>query len=222
MRGNASLLLRGFKFGMLLQLAVGPVCLFIFQTGSRQGYGAAATGVLGVTLVDAMFMGAAMLGVSTLLGRGRIRSILKWCSVIVVGLFGFSTVLSAFPMEMEMEMEMETEALPFLSLPKLDFDGSYGVYAFLLTASNPLTILFWAGVFGSKITEPGLDLSRSRLRWFALGALLATFGFLNLIALIGSLANAYIPPHLTGGLNLIVGLVLIAYALRMAITRHKP
>lgn len=214
MRGSASLLLRGFKFGMLLQLAVGPVCLFIFQTGSRQGYGAAATGVFGVTLVDAMFMGAAMLGVSTLLGRGRVRSILKWCSAIVVGLFGVSTVLSAFP--------METEALPFLSLPKLDFDGSYGVYAFLLTASNPLTILFWAGVFGSKITEPGLDLNRSQLGWFALGALLATFGFLNLIALIGSLANAYIPPLLTGGLNLIVGLVLIAYALRMAITQRKP
>ncbi|MGG3453964.1 LysE family transporter [Paenibacillus rhizolycopersici] len=213
MRGSTSLVLRGFKFGMLLQLAVGPVCLFIFQTGSQHGYGAAATGVLGVTLVDAMFMGAALLGVSTLLDREGVRSMLNGCSAVVVGLFGVITMLSTIPMEMEVPL--------LLSPPWLGLDGNYGVYAILLTASNPLTILFWAGVFGSKIAEPGLDLSGSQLIWFAMGALLATFGFLNLIAWIGSLANAYIPPLMTTGLNLLVGLVLIAYALRIVKARHK-
>lgn len=30
--------LKGFKFGMLLQLAIGPICLFIFQTSITKGF----------------------------------------------------------------------------------------------------------------------------------------------------------------------------------------
>lgn len=207
MKRSVRPLLHGFRFGMLLQLAVGPVCLFIFQTGSRLGYPAAAAGVLGVTLVDALYMAAAVLGLSSLLGRGRVQSLLKGFSAIVVGLFGLSTLLSAF----------QVEILPDFRLPEHEIGGSYGGFtAILLTASNPLTILFWAGVFGSKINEPGFSLTRIQLRWFAFGALLATFIFLNVIAWIGSLANAFIAPQVLVVLNVIVGFALMFYAVRIA------
>lgn len=40
------MLIKGFKFGMLLQLAVGPICLFIFQLASVNGFLIAERGVL--------------------------------------------------------------------------------------------------------------------------------------------------------------------------------
>ena len=53
---------KGLRFGLLLQLAVGPVCLFIFSSATRYGTLAALAAVLGGALVDAAEM--ALLAVS--------------------------------------------------------------------------------------------------------------------------------------------------------------
>jgi len=39
-------LVKGFRFGMLLQFAVGPVAHFIFQTALMSGFMTASTGVI--------------------------------------------------------------------------------------------------------------------------------------------------------------------------------
>lgn len=203
------MLIRGFRFGMLLQLAVGPVCLYLFQTGALHGFWAAEAGVLGVTLVDGLYILAAMFGISSLLNRKRIRPMLHGFGVAVLGLFGVSAILGAFQIAL----------LPSLSLSAWSGGENAWAYATLLTASNPLTILFWAGVFTSKISEAGVR--RIDLPRFALGALLATFAFLSLIALLGSLVNAYLPPRLSQVLNVLVGLVLLVFALRMGVKGRK-
>lgn len=46
------MLFRGLCFGMLLQLAIGPVCLFVFGTAVDQGFTAAFAAVLGTALTD--------------------------------------------------------------------------------------------------------------------------------------------------------------------------
>ena len=46
-------------------------------------------------------------------------------------------------------------------------DGEGGAQAFLLIASNPLTVIFWSGVFAAQTAERHYD--KSQLRWFGLG-----------------------------------------------------
>ena len=43
---------RGFKFGMILQIAIGPICIFIFQTACKYGFFMGEMGVLAAVLVD--------------------------------------------------------------------------------------------------------------------------------------------------------------------------
>ncbi|MCI6458110.1 MAG: hypothetical protein PUJ51_12715 [Clostridiales bacterium] len=43
---------RGFKFGMILQIAIGPICIFIFQTACKYGFFMGEMGVLDAVLVD--------------------------------------------------------------------------------------------------------------------------------------------------------------------------
>jgi len=50
------MLIKGFRFGMILQIAVGPLCLFIFQTAVTSGFFTAMIGVMGVALVDALYI----------------------------------------------------------------------------------------------------------------------------------------------------------------------
>lgn len=61
------MIIKGFKFGMLLQIAVGPICLFVFQTAAAHGFTSAMSGVIGVTLIDALYILAAICGLGTLI-----------------------------------------------------------------------------------------------------------------------------------------------------------
>ena len=63
------MILKGFKFGMLLQFAVGPVCIFILQMASLRGFYMAEIGVLGVVLIDGIFIICAILGISSIIDK---------------------------------------------------------------------------------------------------------------------------------------------------------
>ena len=43
---------KGFRFGLILQAAVGPVSVFIFQTAASFGIVSAEAAVMGVTIAD--------------------------------------------------------------------------------------------------------------------------------------------------------------------------
>ena len=47
--------IRGLRLGIILQLSIGPVCLFILQTAIARGITEALKAVLAVVLVDAFY-----------------------------------------------------------------------------------------------------------------------------------------------------------------------
>lgn len=197
------MILKGFRFGMILQLAVGPVCLFIFQTAVSSGTDIALLGVAGVSLVDASFILAAIMGLGTLLNRNeKAKNIIKFLGAGVVILFGLSTVLGV----------MGVKILPSLSLSGVQTVENVFVKTMLLTLSNPLTILFWAGVFSSKVAEEGMD--KSQMYQFGLGAVLSTVLFLSFIAVLGNFVTVFLSANMMSILNVIVGLVLIAFGVK--------
>ncbi len=68
---------KGFLFGLLLQLAVGPICLYVLQASVSEGIVYAEIIVLAVTLVDSLYIMLAVLGAAVLL-QGRTT---KWCLI---------------------------------------------------------------------------------------------------------------------------------------------
>jgi len=64
---------KGFRFGMLLQLAVGPVCVLVLRTAAESGFWGGLQIVLSVALVDALFIALAAAGAAALLGRAGVR-----------------------------------------------------------------------------------------------------------------------------------------------------
>ena len=69
--------LDGLKFGMLLQLAVGPMCLMVFNTAKNVNFLVALSLVLAIALVDAFYILLAGLGVSKLLDNKKLKQYLK-------------------------------------------------------------------------------------------------------------------------------------------------
>ncbi|WP_391117795.1 LysE family translocator [Psychrobacillus sp. L3] len=195
---------KGFRFGLLLQIAVGPICLFIFQTAAVSGFWAAEIGVLGVTIVDVFYILGAIFGIGAILTKyKKSKGIIHYIGAAVLIVFGLSNVIGFWGVSL---------------IPSLDFlseQSTQSVFwkTLVLTLSNPLTILFWAGVFSTKIGQE--NMKQNDLYSFGLGAVLSTFLFLTIISVLGSLLTIFLAPVVLKLFNLLVGLVLIAFGIKI-------
>lgn len=198
------LLLQGLRFGMLLQLAIGPLCLLVFETAAAQGFFTALPAVCAIALVDALYIALSLLGVAALLQNTRVRTAVKWAGCAVLVLFGANAVLGA----------LDISLLHALSLFSHAQEGS-GVFlkALLLTISNPLTILFWGGVLSARASEH--NYARKELTLFATGCVCATLLFLAAIAALGGIAGGFLPDIVLRILNVGVGVALIYFGVRL-------
>ena len=199
------MLIKGFRFGMLLQIAVGPVCLFIFGTSVERGFWEAMQGVVAVTLVDSLYIVGAILGMAALLEKKESAKVFfKYFGASILIIFGLQTLLGIFGISI----------LPDIDLFKGISSGATFPKVLLLTLSNPLTIMFWAGVFSSRIIEDGLG--RNEMYLFGSGAVLSTLLFMTFISALGSFVGVFIPEAAMSLLNAVVGVVLIGFGIRTA------
>ncbi len=200
--GTVSIVVHGFATGLLLQVAIGPVFFYILNTVLRATPLDALAAVLGVTLVDYIYIALAVLGVGKLLERPKIKYLLGVGSSVVLVAFGAIMIISAARATangVQIAAGVSNALSGFLS-------------AFLLTLSSPLTIVFWTGLFAAKAIEQGY--SRRQLAMFGLAAGLATLAFLGLAVALFTLIRASIPATVVRILNLVVGGILFAYGIQ--------
>lgn len=201
------MIFKGFKFGMLLQFAIGPVCIFIFQIASLKGFYVGEKGVLGVALIDGIFISIAILGLATIIDKKNIKVYLKVFGAVILFVFGLSTVLSQF----------DVKFLPALGIHNISNSNSIFIRSIILTGSNPLTIIFWAGIFSTRLTEE--NMKRKEIYLFGFGAVLSTIFFLSLIALVGSFAKVFFSTCVIQILNTLVGFLLIYFSVKMILKK---
>lgn len=199
---------KGFRFGMLLQFSIGPVCLFVFNTAGTQGFCTGLLAVLAAALTDALFILFAGTGVSAVLRRQGMQNAARIFGFAVLTLFAVNIALSAWGLS----------PLSALRLFTVVPTGPVFLQGMLVTGANPLTILFWSGVFSAEAADRNLN--RRQLALFGAGCVLSTLAFLTVIAGLGSLLHQFLPKSVTQWLNLIVGTALFVFALRLLLRPH--
>lgn len=196
---------QGLRFGMLLQLAIGPMCLLVFDTAQNSGFFPAFCLVLAIALVDAFYIALAGLGAGRLLEKEGAKRLLPLLGGAVLLLFGANIALSAFGRSFIPGLGLDAPA------------GSLFLQGLLLTLSNPLTVVFWGSVLTAKIVEDGLK-SRA-LAVFSAGAVSATLLFLTAVALLGTGLKSFIPQTVSAALNLAVGLLIAGFGVKMMLKK---
>ena len=194
---------KGLCFGMLLQLAVGPVCLFVLNTSAGYGFVRSLPLVAAVTLADALYVALSCLGVAALVSRPGVKAVVRAAGCAVLLLFGADMLLGAFGVSL----------LPGIRLFSASSGGSVFVKGLFFTLSNPLTILFWSGMLTAKVTENRWD--KKHLAFFASGCVLSTVVFLTAVAAVGGLLGGVLPNAVIALFNAIVGLVLMYFGVRL-------
>jgi threonine/homoserine/homoserine lactone efflux protein len=193
------ILMDGFLTGLFLQLAIGPVFLYILNISLQRSVADGFVAVLAVTIVDYIYITSAILGVGKLLEKPKAKLYLGLISSIVLILFGIVMIISA--------INPDTIDLP-------NTEGGTSIFAsfisvFILTISSPLTIVFWTGLFASKAIEK--EYTKKQLLIFGIAAGSATLLFLGSSVLLFSLIRSSIPSGLLLILNIAVGSILIIY-----------
>lgn len=192
----------GLGFGLILQISVGPVCIAVLHKGLTQGFRHAFVMVWGAALVDALYIALSVLGISALLQIGPARTAVGVVGALLLLYFGVRYLRAPAPTARQARND---EAL-FKSF-------TFGVG---LTLTNPLTILFWAGVLGAMMSIRIFDQSGGVV-YFAAGCIVATLLFLTAVAVAGHFLERVLTERLALWLNRIVGIFLIGFAVKLAV-----
>jgi threonine/homoserine/homoserine lactone efflux protein len=203
------MILKGLKFGMLLQLSIGPMCLMVFQTSSSNGFLNSLNLVLAIALIDAFYIGLSGIGIATVLRKEGIQTGMKIFGCLILILFGVNTLSGSFDIAILPKIALFSN----VSSRNLFFQG------LLLTASNPLTILFWSGMFTTQVLENRWN--KKQLVEFAAGCVLSTLSFLTCISILGSILGRFLPHFVIQILNGIVGSFLIFFGIKMLLKKSK-
>jgi threonine/homoserine/homoserine lactone efflux protein len=174
----------------------------------NKGVYAAETGMVAVAIIDAIYIVLAILGIGSILSTKKVKHLLKYFGSVIMIYCGLGSVLGVFG---------------YCILPSFGFIGknisslNTFVMCLLLKASNPITILFWAGIFSSKIIEDGF--TKKDMVLFGFGAVLATILFLGVLSFIFGTIGHSISKYETvkDVFNVFVGLVIIGFGVKLAI-----
>ncbi|WP_276420128.1 LysE family transporter [Lactococcus garvieae] len=201
--------LKGLYFGMMLQLAIGPVCLFIFNTATTNGFFSAMQVVVAVTLIDALFIILSLFGISLILNNENIMFFFKIFSGMILIFFGINLICSVFD-------------FPFFnnifSIENL-LSNNFFLTGLVLTVSNPLTIVCWGSIFSKQVSENNYN--SIKLSFFAIGCISATFLFLIFVSVLGIYFTKFLTQDIILILNLVVGLIIALFGVKMLISRKR-
>lgn len=198
---------KGFKFGMLLQLAVGPMCLLVFTTSTAHGFFMGLSLVLAIALIDALYITLSGIGVAAAIGKEKVNNVIKIFGGIVLILFGFNNIVGVFDLSI----------FPKIMIFNHITSKNIFLQGMLLTASNPLTIIFWSGVFSTQVIEHNLN--KKQLFFYGIGCVLSTLFFLTIVALLGSVLSGFLPLIVINLLNGVVGTALIFFGIKLIVKK---
>jgi len=175
------------------------------QAGPLDGLAA----VFAVTMVDCFYITLAIMGVGRLLEKDKFKRGFGLISSAILILFGVSIARSAG----------NTGFTASLVPVKSSLISSF-ISTVILTISNPLTIVFFTGLFAAKAVEHNY---KKRELWiFGLSAGSATFLFLGASVLLFSAFTGNIPVVIIKAMNFLVGGVLVLYGIIRASKVLEP
>jgi len=137
--------------GISLAAPVGPVNAAQLNTGIKNGFIHAWIFGFGALLADILYMVLVYFGVGQFVDSPYIKIFLWSFGCFVLTYTGIESILTLHKIKLNLHNEKRA---------RLRQSFSSG---FLISLLNPLTILFWLGIFGSVLAEASQNLTDSQL-----------------------------------------------------------
>ena len=199
---------RGLFLGLIIQLAIGPIFFFIVNLSLQKTLLDGLMGVLAATVVTYIYIALSVFGIGKILEEEKFKKIFGIISSIVLIIFG-GIIINGAINSGDIEIAVNTSNL-FASFTSV----------FLLAISNPLSIVFFTGLFSAKAIEH--NYTKNELYFFGFGTGLSTFIFMGGAILLVSFLKEAIPIIVMQILNIAVGVLIIGYGtIILKLTKRK-
>jgi len=186
----------GFGLGFVVALQLGPMSLLLIRATLRYGVRVGLAIGAGVALIDALYAALGAAGAAPLLTVDSLRLALGVVGTAVLAWLGLRTLRSAVRVRAGME------GLADVGAPGPAFRTALGA-----TASNPLTIASWAGIFAAASTGSAAS-SVSLVGGVAVGSAC----WMTLLTCGVALARRTVGARLLAVADVLAGLGLLGYA----------
>ncbi|HDR5089811.1 TPA: LysE family transporter, partial [Bacillus anthracis] len=182
--------------GLSLSAPMGPINAAQLEKGIRSGVFHAWILGIGALLADVIYMALIYLGVIHFLEKDIIKLFLWSFGAFVLIYTGIESLKNANQISISNTRNDD-------SIIKSFFSG------FFMSLSNPLTILFWLGIFGSILAKAASSYSKEQLLLYSFGTILGIFIWDIMMASTSSIFRKILNTRILSLITVISGISLI-------------
>jgi L-lysine exporter family protein LysE/ArgO len=194
--------------GLTLAAPIGPVNAAQLDKGIKSGFLHAWLVGVGAVVADGVYMLVVYLGMVSFIDTPFIKTFLWLFGCFVLVYTGIESLMSAGKIQVDNKRKDESAYKSFIS-------------GFIMSITNPLTILFWLGIYGSVLAKTAAEYGRTELIIYS-GAIF--IGLLLWDVTMAALSSSF-RKFLTNGLLIFIsavsGLSLIGFGVYFGIQGVK-
>jgi L-lysine exporter family protein LysE/ArgO len=194
--------------GLSLAAPIGPVNAAQMDKGIKHGFLNAWILGLGSVLADIFYMLAVFLGVAQFIEIPIIKAFLWLFGFFVLIYTGIESLMGAGKITFSRKDDHE-------SLLKSFFTG------FLMSISNPLTILFWLGIYGSVLAKTATMYQTDELLFYSCAIILGLVIWDITMAFVASSARKLLTNKILRFITVISALSLIGFGIYFGFEAYK-
>lgn len=186
--------------GLSLAAPIGPINAAQIDRGIRNGFMHAWLIGVGAVVADGVYMLVVYIGIVQFLENSFMKTFLWFFGCFVLIYTGVETLLNANKLNLENSRSREP-------LIKSFFSG------FFMSISNPLTILFWLGIYGSVLAKTAASYESSQLILYSSAIFMGLLIWDITMAGIASNFRKFLTSQLLVGISLLSGVSLIGFGI---------
>jgi L-lysine exporter family protein LysE/ArgO len=186
--------------GLSLAAPIGPVNAAQLDKGIKHGFLSSWLVGVGAFVADGIYMVAVYIGVVNFLETSFMQTFLWLFGSFVLIYTGVESIMSAGPHISRINKSREPLYKSFLS-------------GFFISISNPLTILFWLGIYGSVLAKTAASSSQEQLILYSLAIFLGLLIWDVTMAAISSSFKKFFTDKMITSISVISGISLIGFGI---------
>lgn len=199
----------GYIFlGLTLAAPIGPVNAAQLDKGIKSGFFHAWLVGLGAMTADVIYMMMVFFGVVHFLEIPFMKSFLWSFGFFVLVYTGIESILHAGKVSSNTSSNEESPARSFFS-------------GFFMSISNPLTILFWLGIYGSVLAKTSAEYDIPHVIIYSIAIFIGLILWDITMAAIASSFRKYLNQKILTAISILSGLSLIGFGVYFGIQAYK-
>lgn len=194
--------------GVSLAAPVGPVNAAQLDTGIKNGFSNAWVFGFGALLADVLYMVLVYFGVGQIVDSLYIKTILWSFGCFVLTYTGVENLLALHKIEIDLKSGKSIRLRRSLSA------------GFFMSLLNPLTILFWLGIYGSVLAETSERLTGNQLMIYSLAIIVGILLWDTLMSILSSGARRFLSTRFLKIISLLSSLSMLGFGIYLGIQAY--